>query len=126
MLPLSAAELATMRATKDDAMMDTCVILRYGSTKNAYNLPDVTYTPDASGTACGFEANPSKEVLDQVPMSEARVRLPIGTTLDHKDRIRITHRFSETESSPITFDVVGLTKRGPSGSLVWLKKVTDV
>ena len=122
---LSAAELAAMQDTQEDAMMDTGVILRYASTETEYNLLVETYTPDASGTACGFDGSPGKEVLDQVPMSEAVIRMPLATSVDAKDRVKITHRFGVAEAEPLTYEFVGLPKSGPSGLRLWVRKVTD-
>lgn len=125
-LVFSSGELSDLRATQEAHMMDTCLIAEPTTTTNSYNLPSRSWNwVGATESACGFDASPSKELLDQVPYSEAVVRLPIGTTISNVARVRVTERFGVTESSPITFEVIGAPRQGPSGLLVWLKKVTD-
>jgi hypothetical protein len=115
-----------MRFDQEAHMMDTCLIAEPTSTEDDYNNEVETFTwASAPQEVCGFNGNPSREVLNQVPTSEAIVRVPITRTISNRARVRITKRFGETEASPITYEVVGMPRSGPSGKLVWLKKVTD-
>lgn len=126
-MPLfSAAELSTMQATQSDHMNDTCVILAYGSTTDENNMPKPTYTA-GSAMACGFRARTPREVLDraEVAMSDGDVRLPVGTTLDRRSRIKITHRFGSALSPAQVYEIIGEPLRGPSGLVVLLKRATD-
>ncbi len=127
MIPLSSQELADMRVTQDGAMQDTCLIAEPGtSSTNAYKLPTNTWDwAHATQSECGFDASPSAEVLNQVPTSEVTLRLPVTRTISNRARVRVTKRFGETQASPVTYEVVGMPRLGPSGLLVWLKKVTD-
>jgi hypothetical protein len=125
-MSFSPSELTDLRDAQQTHMMDTCLICEPTSTNDTYNLPAHTFDWDeAEESPCGLNASPSKELLSQVPNSEAVLRLPIGTTISNLARTRITKRFGETQSSPITYEVIGMPRLGPSGMLVWLKKVTD-
>jgi len=125
-LTFSAGELDGLRDSQEAHMMDTCKIAEPTITTDDYNNPVVSFNWNtATQSSCGFDGAPSKEVLDQVPSSEAVVRLSIDTEISNQARIRIAKRFEETQTSPITYEVVGLPELGPSGMQVWLKKVTD-
>jgi hypothetical protein len=125
-LLFSDGELNDMRAVQEAHMMDTCLIAEPAVTTNEYNLPNETFDWDgAEQSPCGFDGNPSKEVLDQVPTSEAVMRLPIDLTVSSKARVRIIKRFGERQDSPATYEVIGESELGPSGQRVWLRKVTD-
>lgn len=125
-MKFSSGELQEMQATQDAHMMDTCLIAEPAKTTDNYNLPAKSWNWDeAEELDCGFDASPSKELLDQVPASTAVVRLPIATVVSHQARLRITHRFGVPLDTPITFDVIGTARQGPSGLMVWLSNVTD-
>ena len=125
-MKFSLGELDDMRMAQEAHMMDTCLIAEPTKTTGGYNLPAESWNWDnAAESDCGFDASPSKELLDQVPTSTAVVRLPIDTVISNQARARVTHRFSIPESSPITYEVIGTPRQGPSGLLVWLKNVTD-
>ena len=124
---LDPAELARMRATQASSMMDTCVVLAYGEDgSDNYGLPEHCYTPQ-DPTPCGFDPGAGKEVMDgaQVVVTDARLRLSLGTAVDPRDRIRITHRFGEALATPPTFEILGEPERGPSGMVLNLRLVTD-
>jgi len=53
---------------------------------------------------------------------DATVRVPIATTVDLRDRFRVTKRFGETLSSALVFDIVAPPQRGPSGIRLLLRK----
>jgi len=125
-LTFSAGELDGMRDVQTAHMMDSCLIAEPTSTTNADNVPEDSFNwTNAAQSPCGFNANPSKELLDQVPSSEAVVRLPIDTDISNGARVRVTKRFGETQTAPITYGVIGMPRQGPSGLLVWLVKITD-
>ncbi|MCA9941634.1 MAG: hypothetical protein KC418_23500 [Anaerolineales bacterium] len=123
MTGLRPGELTGLQTTQAGHMMDTCVRLVYSSALDAYNIPQPTYTPGDT-LACGFNPSPSKEMMNQVPDVEAVLRLPVGTTLDNRDRLRITYRFGVAVTNE-DYEIAGQPRRGPSGLLVPLKKVTD-
>lgn len=107
-------------------MQDTCLILAYSATSDDYGNPDPTYTA-GSALACGFEPVRPRELQEsgEVPVIDARLRLPIGTTLDERDRMRMTKRYGETLSPAEDFEIVGPVMRGPSGLVVGLRLVDD-
>ena len=127
MRAFTSDELERMQAAQGDAMQDTCVRLAYGSSStDDYGMPVATYTA-GEAMSCGFDPTAKEEAMDgtQVVMTDAKLRLPIGTTLDHRDRIRITHRFGVALASPPTFEIIGEPERGPSGLVLNLRLVTD-
>ena len=125
-MKFSPGELQDMQGVQEAHMMDTCLIAEPAKTTGTYNLQvDGWNWAQAEESDCGFDASPSKELLDQVPSSTAVVRLPIATVISHQARIRITHRFGVSLDTPVTFDVIGTPRQGPSGLLVWLANVTD-
>jgi hypothetical protein len=122
----SRGELIGMRDVQEAHMMDLCLIAEPTISTDADNVPEESFSwPSAVVSQCGFNASPSKELLDQVPSSEAVVRLPIDTEISNGARVRITKRFGETQAAPITYGVIGMPKLGPSGLMVWLTKITD-
>lgn len=123
---LTDGELDWMRAAQADHMNDTCVILAYGSTTDENNMPKPTYTA-GSEMACGFRARTPREVLEraEVAMSDGDVRLPIGTSLDRRSRIKITKRHGTTLNPAEVYEIIGAPLRGPSGLVVLLKRATD-
>lgn len=125
-LMFSVGDLAGMRDTQEAHMMDFCLIAEPTVTTNSDNVPEDSFSwTNAAQSICGFNANSSKELLEQVPSSEAVVRLPIDTEISNGARVRLTKRFGETQAAPITYGVVGMPKLGPSGLQVWLVKITD-
>jgi len=126
MFPLTAGERALMETTQEAAMMDTCLIAEPTSTPDGYNNPVESWNwSTATEVECGFSASPSREIMRQVPECQATVRLPIGTAASSRARVRISKRFGEVEASPVTYEVIGVPRRGASGLLVLLKQVTD-
>ena len=123
MTGLRPGELTGLQVTQEGHMMDTCVRLVYAAATDAYGIPQPTYTPAATSLACGFNPS-SREMMNQVPDVEAVLRLPADTVLDNRDRIRITYRFGTAVTNE-DYEIAGLPRRGPSGLLVPLKKVTD-
>lgn len=106
-------------------MQDTCIIQAYSATPDTYGDPVPTYT-DGAAIACGFDPTGGRESWrpDMTALHvDATVRLPIATTLDTRDRIKITKRFGVAITA-IVFEIVGLPQRGPSGLVVELVKVT--
>lgn len=122
----AATELARMRSAQQSSMQDVCQIGRYQSTADAYNNPDVEYVYGGQ-QACGFEHLQPKEVQGtaQVPIIDARLRLPVGVDVDPRDRIRIEERYGEVLASPEVYEIEGPVRRGPSGLVLDLRLVDD-
>jgi hypothetical protein len=122
----SAAELAGMRRTQDDHMMDTCTVDAYAAgATDAYGNPVAAWTA-AAPIFCGYRPVKLADQMDlsKVPAFDATLRLPIGTAIDPRDRITITQRHGAAVT-PFTLEIVGEPKRGPSGLVLELRKVTD-
>lgn len=119
-------ELTRMQTTQESAMMDTCVVMAYSSMTDDYGNPKPVYT-DTYESECGLEhLNPAEvQATGEVPIVDARLRLPIDTELDERDRIKITHRFGAELDIPQTFEIAGPVERGPSGLELSLRIVDD-
>lgn len=102
-------------------MQDRCRIGAYRSTLDGYNNPVAEYVYGEL-TACGLQLVRPDEVQGsgEVPEIGVELRLPLGTTLDTKDRIMVTHRYGEALETSQIYEVVGPVKRGPSGLVVRL------
>jgi hypothetical protein len=131
MSQFTSAELAGMRAANEAAMMDSCLVLVYSTdATDDYGIPVPTYTagepvPCGLDNLAGRGYRSSREVMidSQVVILDARLRLPVGTTIKAADRVQITHRFGEALANSVTYDVIGDPMRGPSGLQVNLKAV---
>ncbi len=128
MRSLSTGEIDRMKSTQESAMMDTCVVQTYAAgSQNAYGEYDSPTYTDGLPIACGFawmthvsEIEGSERVIvERVP----QVRLPIGTVVDQKDRIKMTKRFGVTMATPEIFEMIGPPDEGPSGLVAMLKSV---
>ena len=127
----TSTELTRMRSTQDGAMQDVCRVGAYTSVDDAYNLPSVTYTYGDEVT-CGLELDPpgfsrsgELQASGEVPVIDARLRLPLATTIDPRDRIRIEQRYNEDLTTAQVFEIEGPVKRGPSGLVLDLRIVDD-
>jgi hypothetical protein len=58
-------------------------------------------------------------------MTDATLRLPLGTTITPKDRVKVTYRYGVVLSVPEVFEVVSdpAPMRGPTAMTVYLRKV---
>ena len=123
---LTSNELTRMQETQNGAMQDTCVILDYSSVANDWGNPTQSYTIRLSSIACGFEPVKTSEThgSGEVPLFDARLRLPINTTIEAIDRIRITHRYGSAVANK-DYAIVGPVKRGPSGLILNIKRVDE-
>ena len=122
---LTALELQHLQATQDGAMQDTGCIMAYGEVDDAWGNPETFYTAGAA-LACGFRPLTPREIQQAglVPTIAGKLRLPVATVLDPRDRIRITKRYGTTLVPPQDYEVVGPVERGPSGIVVNLQAVT--
>jgi hypothetical protein len=123
---LTAKELAAMRATQAAAFADTAEILRYvAGAPDAYNVPDPQRPADPA-IACSFDPRPGTgQALGgaNVPLYDARARLPIGTVIGQADWIRITHRNGEA-ITPLTFEIVGMPEQTATALVCRLNLMT--
>jgi cytochrome b len=54
---------------------------------------------------------------------DAIIRLPIGTVVNAKARIKVTKRFGEVLATPVVYNVAGPDYRGVSGMRLLLKRI---
>lgn len=118
-------ELARMREAQANAMADTCEILEPAGGTDDFNLPLDDYPEGGDPIACGYKPSSRREVQEsgEVTMADAELRLPVGTSISRRARVKVTHRHGETLSPPLLYDVIGVPARGPSGLLVTLRGV---
>jgi len=115
-----------MRSTQDGAMQDVCRVGAYQAVDDAYNLPTPTYVYGIE-VVCGLELmRPNEEhASGEVPVIDAVLRLPIGTAIDERDRIRIEERYNESLITAQVYEIEGPVRRGPSGIRLDLRLVDD-
>lgn len=119
---LQPAELARMRMAQESAMMDTCVLMRYGETFDPMHHPVPSWT-DGPVLACGLNMSGGEELSSdgRVLVSwTASLRLPAGTLLDVRDRVRMVLRFGQV-CEQIIYDLAGPAQEGPSGLVARLR-----
>lgn len=121
-------ELERMQDTQEGAMQDVCVVEVWTEgADDDYGVPAARWV-DGAELACGLDMTQAKQ--DEAPSAETelgdgRIRLPIDTVLDRRSRIRLTERFGVLLAEPETFEIVGPARRGPSGLVVNVRKVTN-
>lgn len=107
---LTAADLVIMRAAQTQSLMDTCVIQTQSVTVDTYGQPIETFT-DGAAIACRFVPSSGQEVREvsradsTITVMRAIVRLPRGTTVTPKDRVKITKRYGETLATALVYGV---------------------
>lgn len=128
----SLSELSAMQAAQEAGMMDVGVILHHvdGAT-DAYGIPVDTWV-EGSVTVCGYDGRrhietgvPGGTGATQVALTDGRLRLPIDADVSTLDRFRLTERFGVMLETPILYEFIGETRRGPSGLLVDVRLVVS-
>lgn len=126
-MTLTATQITQMQNQAGDLMHDTCVVQTYtSSTVDSYRQPTVTY-PDGSAISCGFSwrqlGNTERLFPELHSLTyDALVRVPIGTTVTRKDRVKLTKRMGVAITN-IVFEVSGPVMRGPTCLMVPLRRV---
>ena len=123
---LSATELDGLRDYADETMQDWCYILRRSRATNDYGEEVDTYTADAKRTRCGFKPTGRRQVIGgQVTYTDvdAKLRLPIGTSIDTSCRVRIDERHGQDVTDE-DFEVATEPMRGPSAITVELTRIS--
>lgn len=121
----SQAELEAMRDTQDGAMQDVCRLMTYSRTFNSYGEPVEVWADGTTDIICGLEMKPGTErSRDTMTVIEydAILRLPIGTTLDEKDRIEVVSRYGEDITAQV-YRIAAPIQRGPSGIRILLNQI---
>lgn len=123
---IGATERTRLRSTMAETLLDSCRVLTYTTgAADAYGASAITYTA-GSVIACGYEPTASREVQreNQVIVTDATLRLPIGTTVTTSDRILVTAKLGEALAAQPTYEIVGFVQ-GPTAIVLDLKLVTD-
>jgi len=98
--------LTNLRSIHTDALMDTCVRMVYSSNDEGYGYGQ-SYSAGATFSCLVSEFEPqTMEVQDQVQRVDVRIHFARGTTLDYRDRLRVTKLHGDTLNSPITYEIV--------------------
>lgn len=129
MLPFRRTTLLRMREVQDGHMQDVAHILEWSTTwedTDDYGIPEDGWTALLE-TKCGLKLYSPKEIQasGEVPVVMGELRMPIGTKIDTRSRIRITERYGEALVEPMLFDIEGPVRRGPSGLLIFLRTVDE-
>lgn len=126
-LAFDATELAEMQWAQNAHMMDVCVIYAHGEgSQDAYGNPIVTWSA-GSALACGVKFSNERDAVDETrwPMWDAQMRLPIATSVDSRDLVVLTLRHNAADVTDEVYRPIGNPRRGPSGLVLDLERVTD-
>jgi head-tail adaptor len=119
-------DLANMRETQTDHMMDECYIQALTQTTNTYGEVVNSWADSGSALACGLDMRPGSETRGPektVVQYDATLRLGITNLTEETQRIRITKRFGESITA-LVYDIAAPVQRGPSGIRILLNKVS--
>ena len=118
-------DLTALRHAQDGHMMDTGNVQPISVTGDTFGQQVESWPTNSAAIVCGLDMRPGSERhgVDKVLVEyDATVRLPVGTTVDLRDRFRVTKRHDETLSTPLVFDIVSPIQRGPSGVRLMLRR----
>jgi hypothetical protein len=123
---LSESTLDAMRRLHDSALFDTCVRMVYAAGTGDYGYGSPTYTAGAT-LSCLVTTITQDEALGstQVRAGDVNIRLPRGTTLDHKDRLKVTHLHGDALPVAQTYEIVAGPQTLHTGVMVIGRLVTD-
>mgnify|MGYP006961739733 CR=1 FL=1 len=122
----NANTLSRMRATQQGKMQDLCRRMLWSPTTDAHRQVVPGHTEITVDIPCGLEMKPGSEnQRDRVTELrwDAVLRVPISTTWDERDLVKVIARYGEALSEALTFSIVGPVQRGPSGCRLRLAKV---
>lgn len=122
----TATELTAMRSAQDGHLLDTGNIQPITVTGDTFGQQVETWPTNSASIACGLDMRPGSErhgADKTVVEYDATVRVPIATTVDMRDRFRVTKRFGETLVSALVYEIVAPIQRGPSGIRLLLKRI---
>jgi hypothetical protein len=108
-------------------MQDYCTLLPPASAGADRFNRDRTLHADGTETRCGFDPGGTpREMMGvaDVSMRMPVIRLPHGTEVNSRYRIKLTHRHGAELSIPLYFDVIGTPRIGPSAIRVNCRNVS--
>jgi hypothetical protein len=76
--------------------------------------------------SCGFDAMPSSETVDgaEATITDAVVRVPVGTAVNADDRIKVTTRNFSALTTAEVYAVVGAPRVGIAATVCKVKRIT--
>lgn len=123
---LSAAEVTDIRTDAEATMESACLLIAPTTTQAVDGEPVVSFDWEAAASsACGFrESTGRTRYLENGVLIEAdaRLRLPVGTTLAAGWGVRLVSRYGQTLSVPLDFAVMTEPAGGMAGIVVDLRR----
>jgi hypothetical protein len=122
----TATELTTMRAAQTGHMLDTGNVQPISVSQDTFGQLVESWPTNSADVACGLDMRPGSErhATDKTEVEyDATVRLPITTSVDLRDKFRVTKRFGETLGTALVFEIIAPIQRGPSGIRLMLRRI---
>jgi hypothetical protein len=125
---LGEGTIGRLRQINDRALMDRCVRLVFtAGTMDAYGLDRPETYEEGATLPCLFRKLKPGEAMEQTEVATiaGQLRLPKGTTMDARDRIRLTHLHGDALAAAQTYKIVGEPQDTYVGLVLNLELVTD-
>lgn len=123
----SAAQYARLRANQEATLKDTGHVLTFTQSVGADRRQGPGSFSVGAAISLGYRPTSPKEEHDdqEVAILLGRVRLPVGTAVTGKDRIRVTHIDGQALATPLDFAIYGPPMFRPTVIICNLTKITD-
>jgi len=127
MRPASKTEYTRLRGHQTAVLKDTGHILTFTQEVGTDHRQGSGTFVEGAACPMGYRPQSPKEVHDdqEVGILLGRVRLPVGTAVTEKDRIRITHVDGEALAVALDFAIYGPPMVRPTVVICNLQKITD-
>jgi len=121
---ITLGAIAALQAHQNALFRDACKIGKATLT-DAHDPTAMTWVYGEE-IACGFKASPPKETQDgaEVTITDAVIRVPIGTEVSAQDRIKITTRNLSALATEEVYAVVGEPVTGMVALICQAKRLT--
>ena len=126
MSSFSASDLSNMQSAQEAHMMDTCKRQAVSVTADSMNQQVESWPADGAEIVCGLDMRSGSEKHGKertIVQYDATLRLPLGTTVNEEDQIKITKRFGTALATPLVYRIVSPIQQGPSGIRLLLRRV---
>lgn len=102
-------EFDDLAATVEEFFMDTCKILTHAETQGHDGELTSSYTPGVAISCRWSPIRSAESSAGSVIFSDSQWKLilPMGTVIDHLDRVELTHRMGEELPDPVEAGVDG-------------------